>query len=163
MTLRHLLVFTLLVFGLTGASYSAEKEETPEPVTTANPEIPVDELDLLLRPLTRTELEVETTGWLALLQEKIAEISEAEIGAKYKRTELQYADDLQGALDRIEKAKQAAAKAEAEAKAKAAAAAAAKAGAGELVVLETAELADGKSRALAAAVKGIAIRIASAR
>jgi small conductance mechanosensitive channel len=106
MTLRHLLVFTLLVFGLTGASYSAEKEKTPEPVTTANPEIPVDELDLLLRPLTRTELEVETTGWLTLLRDKISEISEAEIGAKYKRTELQYADDLQGALDKIEKAKQ---------------------------------------------------------
>ena len=108
MMLRHLLVFLLLVPGLAGFCYSADKEETPEPVTTANPEIPVDELALLLRPLTRTELEVETTGWLALLQEKIAEISEAEIGAKYKRTELQYADDLQGALDQIEKAKQAA-------------------------------------------------------
>ena len=108
MMLRHLLVFLLLVPGLAGFCYSADKEETPEPVTTANPEIPVDELDLLLRPLTRAELEVEATGWLALLQAKIAEISEAEIGAKYKRTELQYADDLQGALDKIAEAKQAA-------------------------------------------------------
>lgn len=106
MMLRNLLVFLLLVPGLAGFCYSADKEETPEPVTTANPEIPVDELDLLLRPLTRAELEVEATGWLALLQTKIAEISEAEIGAKYKREELQFADDLQAALDRIESSKQ---------------------------------------------------------
>jgi small conductance mechanosensitive channel len=78
--------------------------------TTANPEISVDELDLLLRPLTRAELEVETQGWLSLLQNKVMEISEAEIGAKYKRAELQHADDIQAALDEVEQAKQAAEK-----------------------------------------------------
>jgi small conductance mechanosensitive channel len=106
MMLRNLLVITLLALGLTAVCYSADKEETPEPVTTANPDIPVEELGLLLRPLTRAELEVEATGWLALLQAKIAEISEAEIGAKYKRIELQYADDLQAALDKVEESKQ---------------------------------------------------------
>ena len=101
----YLLIFIFLTLGLlntvTGAEIDADKA-----TTTGNPDIPIDELDLLLRPLTRTELETEALGWLDLLKTKISEISEAEIGAKYKRTELQYADDMQAALDKVEKAKQ---------------------------------------------------------
>jgi small conductance mechanosensitive channel len=103
----YLLIFIFFTLGLlntvTGAEIDADKA-----TTTGNPDIPIDELDLLLRPLTRTELETETLGWLTLLQDKISEISEAEIGAKYKRLELQNADDLQAAIDAIEQAKQAA-------------------------------------------------------
>ena len=87
---------------------AAAEKSTAKATTTANPEIPIDELELLLRPLTRTELETETHAWLKLLQDKITEISEAEIGAKHKRLELQYADDIQAALDNVEQAKQAA-------------------------------------------------------
>lgn len=101
----YLLIFIFLTLGLlntvTGAEIDADKA-----TTTGNPDIPIDELDLLLRPLTRTELETEALGWLDLLKTKISEISEAEIGAKYKRTELQYADDMQAALDEVEQAKQ---------------------------------------------------------
>ena len=103
----HLLLLVFLTLG-PGAAVSSAEKSTEKATTTANPEIPIDELELLLRPLTRSELETETQAWLKLLQEKISEISEADIGAKYERLELQYADDIQAALDNVEQAKQAA-------------------------------------------------------
>ncbi|MEN8206172.1 MAG: mechanosensitive ion channel domain-containing protein [Pseudomonadota bacterium] len=101
----YLPVVLFLTLGLLNAVTGAEIDAT-RATTTANPDIPVDELDLLLRPLTRAELETETHGWLALLKDKITEISEAEIGAKYKRSELKYADDIQAALNKVEQARQ---------------------------------------------------------
>ena len=59
------------------ASYKAQ--------TTADPEAPVDELELRLRPLMRDEIKVETDAWLTLLGNKATEISEADIAVKYKR------------------------------------------------------------------------------
>ena len=105
MKTRYLLLILILTLGLNTVASSAEKE-AGKATTTGDPDIPSDELELLLRPLTRAELETETQGWLKLLKSKITEISEAEIGTKYKRTELQYADDMQAALDEVEQAKQ---------------------------------------------------------
>lgn len=106
-TLRigYLLLCIFLILG-PGTTVSSAEKSTAKATTTVNPKIPIDELELLLRPLTRSELETETQAWLKLLQDKITEISEAEIAAKYERLELQYADDIQAALDKVEKAKQ---------------------------------------------------------
>ena len=104
MKTRYLLIILFLTLGLSTVVSSAEKT-TGKATTTGDPDIPSDELELLLRPLTRAELETETQGWLKLLKSKVSEISEADIGAKYKRSELQYADDIQAALDEIEQAK----------------------------------------------------------
>lgn len=57
-------------------------------VTTAQPAIPVDELELRLKPLTRAQLKVEADGWLQLLQAKVKEISTAEISAMHKKKAL---------------------------------------------------------------------------
>ena len=105
MKARYLLIILFLSLG-PGTVAGNTEQDAAKSTTTADPDIPLDELELLLRPLTRTELETETQGWLNLLKHKISEISEAEIGAKYKRTELQYADDMQAALDEVEQAKQ---------------------------------------------------------
>ena len=107
MKTSYLLIILFLSLGLSTVA-SGTEQDAAKATTTGNPDIPVDELELLLRPLTRTELETETQGWLDLLQTRISEISEAEIGAKYKRTELQSADDMQAALDEVAQAKQAA-------------------------------------------------------
>ena len=56
--------------------------------TTANPKIPVAELELLLKPLTKSELEVETKAWLGLLKEKVNEVSLAEIQVLQKTNEI---------------------------------------------------------------------------
>lgn len=88
-----------------------------EAVTTADPAIPVDELELRLKPLTRAELKVEADGWLQLLQDKVREISTAEIASKYKKKELAKADEVKDALKTVEKAERAAAAGEGDDKA----------------------------------------------
>lgn len=60
---------------------AAEDPPKPKAVTTADPKIPVKELDLLLKPLTKAELTVEADAWIGLLQAKVREISAAEIQA----------------------------------------------------------------------------------
>ena len=53
--------------------------EEASAVTTVDQNIPVAELDWLLKPLTVEELEVEVNAWQALLQEKSKEISRLNI------------------------------------------------------------------------------------
>jgi small conductance mechanosensitive channel len=67
-----------------GAALGAEakpQQPPPQAVTTATPEVPVRELDLLLRPLTRDELKVEVDAWLGLLKEQVAAVSRNKIDA----------------------------------------------------------------------------------
>jgi small conductance mechanosensitive channel len=51
-------------------------------ITTENIDIPVDQLKLLVQPLTLAELEQEAAAWLLILQAKVKEISTAEIAIK---------------------------------------------------------------------------------
>ncbi len=51
-------------------------------LTTQYPDIPVEELELLVRPLTLSQLENEAAAWLLLLQAKVEEISHTAIAVK---------------------------------------------------------------------------------
>ena len=101
--------FILLVF-VAGSSAFGEQAttESGNPVTTGDPQIPVAELKLRLKPLTQAEVGIEVAGWLKLLQAKVQEISAAEIAVQYRKAELDKADELQQALDAVDKARQAA-------------------------------------------------------
>ena len=55
--------------------------EKPAPTTTANPAVPLNEFDLLLRPLTKDDLKVEVEGWLGLLKEHATRVSRNKIDA----------------------------------------------------------------------------------
>ncbi|HHH43935.1 MAG TPA: mechanosensitive ion channel [Gammaproteobacteria bacterium] len=112
-TTRVVLVVFLMSPGLWGNGlFAGSAKESP--VTTANPEIPLDELALRLNPLTRSELVVEADGWQQLLQAKAQEITTAEIGVKYQREELAKADEVKAAIEDVEEAKQAASEAPAD-------------------------------------------------
>ncbi len=80
----------------------AETSATIAAITTQEPEIPVDELKLLLKPLTQEELEVEAKAWQGLLKAKVQEISNAEIAIKRKNRETRKSQE---AVDAVEKAK----------------------------------------------------------
>jgi small conductance mechanosensitive channel len=104
----HLLVLVclvVLVSSLVGAAEPAG-EEPPEPVTTADPQIPVDELELLLKPLTKDQLLTEADAWQGLVQQKVEQISRAEIAVKRENREIQRATEIQKeaeeAKDRLE-------------------------------------------------------------
>ena len=101
-----------MLFVVLSPLYAEEKtkqEPPPEPVTISDPAIPVDELELLVKPLTADELFVEADAWLGLLKAKVAEISQAEIAVKrkdkaIKQTEVKESiDEAKEALTEIEK------------------------------------------------------------
>ena len=64
------------------------------PITTENPEVPLDELQRLLKPLTVKELEVEALGWLNLLKFKVRKISATEIAVKHKKEEIEKIEEV---------------------------------------------------------------------
>ncbi|XWK87674.1 MAG: mechanosensitive ion channel domain-containing protein [Phormidium sp.] len=92
------------------------KTEKVEPAKSAKPpdpkaattikqlDIPVDELKLLVKPLTLDELQNEAAAWMQALQDKAKEISQAEV--TIKRQNLAITKQKEGA-DGLEKAKQA--------------------------------------------------------
>ncbi|MEM9244425.1 MAG: mechanosensitive ion channel domain-containing protein, partial [Cyanobacteria bacterium P01_F01_bin.153] len=51
-------------------------------ITVRHLDIPLDQLSLLVRPLTLVELEVEAAAWFVILRQKIQQISETEIAIK---------------------------------------------------------------------------------
>jgi small conductance mechanosensitive channel len=96
---------SILLAGLISAPSAAEGDvgEAHQPVTTADPQIPVDELALLLKPLTREELLVEAAAWQGLLKDKAEEIAYAEIAVKRQNREIKKAGEIQ---DRAEEAQE---------------------------------------------------------
>jgi small-conductance mechanosensitive channel len=86
---------------------AAQEEKKPDAglaVTTANPSIPVNELELGLRPLGKYELANEAEGWLALLKAKAFKISAAEIAVQRTNTEIDEVEALAELVDESRKA-----------------------------------------------------------
>ena len=77
-------LFITLWLGVLANSSHAEETTTPaaKPVTTSDPQVDVDLLQLMLKPLTKDELVVEADAWQGLLQETVAHLSEAELRAR---------------------------------------------------------------------------------
>jgi len=51
-------------------------------VTTGDPSIPLDELELLLKPLKTDEIEIEAEAWFKLLREAVYQLNQAKLGLK---------------------------------------------------------------------------------
>ena len=75
-------------------------------VTNSDVKVPVDVLSHRVKPLTMCELETEAQAWLLLLQEKVAEISNAEVAAIYKKEEIKKAKKVEKALEDVKEAKE---------------------------------------------------------
>ena len=67
----------------------------PEPVTTGDPTIPTQELQLLLKPLTKDQLLIEAEAWRELVQAKAEEIAQAEIAVKRQNREIEAAKAIE--------------------------------------------------------------------
>ena len=61
--------------------HGQENKNTKPPATTSKPNINPQELELLLKSLTKDEVQVEVEAWMELLQEKVHAVSMAEIDA----------------------------------------------------------------------------------
>ena len=90
-------LFVFLALVLCAYCHGFAKEQPPDtapseaPVTTGDPAIPVDELALSLKPLTKSQLLIEAAAWQALVQAKAEQISKAEITVKRKNQEIEKA------------------------------------------------------------------------
>ena len=79
-------------FLLSGAT-PAMAEDPPQPQTVADPEITIEELELLLKPLPKAQLMVEANAWQALLQAKAEEIARVEVTIKRGNQEIARAEE----------------------------------------------------------------------
>ena len=68
-------------------------EDPPQPQTVADPEISIEELALLLKPLPKAQLLVEADAWQALLQAKAEEIAQVEVTIKRGNQEIARAEE----------------------------------------------------------------------
>ncbi|NET01772.1 MAG: mechanosensitive ion channel [Sphaerospermopsis sp. SIO1G1] len=79
-------------------------------ITTQDPTVPVDQLELLLKPLTLAELENESAAWLILLKTKVQQVSDAEIAIKRQNESInkqqEAADALKNAQESLSKAEE---------------------------------------------------------
>jgi small conductance mechanosensitive channel len=74
-------------------SFGQETQQQYSATTVSDPQIPVGDLELLLKPLTKAELIVEAQAWLELLKEKVEQISSVEIRARQKSREIDKKED----------------------------------------------------------------------
>jgi small conductance mechanosensitive channel len=87
---KHFSIVCMLfiVWFSASGSFSQEAEQKYTATTISDPQIPVGDLELLLKPLTKSELIVETEAWLKLLKSKVSQISAAEIQMRQKSREI---------------------------------------------------------------------------
>ena len=95
-TLRiHLLLPVLALALISKIAIAADCPEDIKAVTDSDAEVPVEVLAYRVKPLTKCELEAEARAWLLLLQDKVREISDAEIAALYKKEEIKKAKKVE--------------------------------------------------------------------
>ncbi len=100
--LWSLIVLMLMSKGV----FAADCPTDIKAVTNSDAEVPVEVLAHRVKPLTRCELETEAQAWLLLLQEKVTEISIAEVAALYKKEEIKKAKEVEDALEDVQEAKE---------------------------------------------------------
>ncbi|MFG0265844.1 MAG: mechanosensitive ion channel family protein, partial [Rhodopirellula sp. JB055] len=73
--------FTLRVSGLPVFAQESDKPK-PAPLTTGDPDVPMDSLRVMVKPLTKDELAVEADAWFELLKAKARQIAVAKLGVR---------------------------------------------------------------------------------
>jgi len=96
-----MLVLLLLSTGVSAKDCPADIKA----VTNDDPKVLIDVLGHRVKPLTRCELEAEAQAWQLLLKNKVAEISNAEVAAIYKKEVQKKTDDAKDALEEAQAAK----------------------------------------------------------
>jgi len=104
--LMTVFVFTCVIGSGAPAAVAEDVPSTSgKAVSTRDPGIPLDQLELLLKPLTKTELVIEADAWLQILKAKVKQISDAEIAVKKKNEQIAKAEEV---ADAAKEAKEAA-------------------------------------------------------
>ena len=90
--LKHLfLVVTLAILFNASVVLASQSYKA---ITTNNPSILVSDLEFVLVPLTKSELEIEAAAWTKLLRAKAVEVSKAEIKASNQQKAIDSAQEI---------------------------------------------------------------------
>jgi small conductance mechanosensitive channel len=103
---NRLLWPAIVVIMMSKFTFAADCPSDIKAVTSSDVTVPVDVLSHRVKPLTKCELEAEAQAWLLLLQEKVTEISNAEVAAIYKKEEIKKARKVEKALEDVKEAKE---------------------------------------------------------
>ena len=80
--LSGLLMYLSVGSDLAIAANESDEKSTYEPTTTFDPQVPIDQLRVLVKPLTKSELESEAGAWFELLRQKARQIAAVQLGVK---------------------------------------------------------------------------------
>jgi small conductance mechanosensitive channel len=86
------------------ADTKAPAKDTEPTTTTQDPQIALDDLELLLEPMTTEETETEAKGWYSLLRAKEREITVAELDVRRKNREIAQLEKQKTAASDLAKA-----------------------------------------------------------
>ncbi|MEM9660294.1 MAG: mechanosensitive ion channel family protein, partial [Planctomycetota bacterium] len=114
--LALLLSSTLLSVGRAAEKTDAGEKPAYVPTTTIDADISLDHLGILVKPLTKSELEVEADAWFELLRRKARQIAAVQLGVKIANEAIE-ADDQDAAAAAVDAAESVAEKAAAESQA----------------------------------------------
>jgi small conductance mechanosensitive channel len=78
---RVAVFFAVILIPISGVLAQDDKKPQPGPITTKNGDIPIEELEYRLQPLTKEDLAVEADGWLQVLKKHVGRVSEVQIKA----------------------------------------------------------------------------------
>jgi len=82
------------------AAPAEAKKEAPAALTTADPNIDLGDLKLMIEPMTKAQLDAEAEAWAALLRAKVAEISKAELAVRRKNREIAALKEAKAAAEK---------------------------------------------------------------
>jgi len=104
---KHFSIVCMLfiVWFLASGSFGQEASAEGTATTISDPQVPVGDLELLLKPLTKNELIAEAEAWLQLLKSKVSQISAAEIQMRQKSREIDQKEaETEKKIEQIEEA-----------------------------------------------------------
>jgi len=116
------LLATAMVFMLQTGATAQDKAviepaaELPKPVTASDPKIATEILELLVKPMTVTELASEKNAWMDLVRQKVEEISKREIVVRQQNAQIAVKKEVVDAVTDAKKAVQKAGDADVEEK-----------------------------------------------
>ncbi len=105
-TLNWLLWPAIALIMMSNGAFAADCPSDIKAVTNEDANVLVEVLAYHVKPLTKCELEVEAQAWILLLKEKVAEISNAQVAAIYKKEEIKKAEEVEATLEDVKEAKE---------------------------------------------------------
>jgi small conductance mechanosensitive channel len=105
MFFRSLVFLGTLLFACATSALAQTQETTaantdsePAPLTIDNPQVPLDDLQVMVKPLTKAELQIEANAWFQLLRAKARQIAMLRLGVRKTSDAVAAADEFEAEI-----------------------------------------------------------------